>query len=55
MQSGIVLSNDEVRHIIAEHFNVNDEEVIKAKFSYIVLNVKCDEIIKEEENGRHSV
>lgn len=54
MKSGVVLDADEVRHIIAEHFNVSDDEVIKAKYSYIVINAKCRDLINEGMcGGRH--
>lgn len=48
MRSGIILSNDEVRHIIAEHFDVNDDDVIKAKFSYIVADAKGKYILNNK-------
>lgn len=47
MRSGIILSSDEVRKILAEHFNVSEDDVIKAKYSYIIADVKCKEIIGE--------
>ena len=48
MRSGIVLSSDEVKKIIAEHYNVHEDDVIKAKYSYVVLDVKCGDIMKDE-------
>ena len=48
MRSGIVLSSGEVRKIIAKHFNVHEDDVIKAKYSYIVIDAKCGDILKEE-------
>lgn len=48
MRSGIILSSDEVRHIIAEHFEVSDDDVIKAKFSYIVADAKGKYILNNK-------
>lgn len=48
MKSGIILNSDEVKKIIAEHYNVHEDDVIKAKYSFIVVGVKCGEIIKDE-------
>lgn len=50
MRSGIILNSDEVKRIIAEHYNVHEDDVIKAKYSFIVVGVKCGEIIKDERN-----
>lgn len=47
MKSGIILSSDEVKKIIAEHYNVHEDNVIKAKYSFIVVGVKCGDIIKD--------
>lgn len=51
MRSGIVLSSDEVRKIIAEHFNVHEDDVIKAKYSYIVVDAKCGALIDDLGSG----
>ena len=50
MRSGIVLSSEEVRKIIAKHFNVHEDDVIKAKYSYIVIDaeVSADEEVEED-------
>ena len=37
MQKGIVLNQQDVREIIAEHFGVPAEDVINSKYSYIVI------------------
>lgn len=47
MRSGIVLSSEEVRKIIAKHFNVHEDDVIKAKYSYIVIDAKCGNILND--------
>lgn len=47
MRSGILLSSDEVKKIIAEHYNVHEDDVIKAKYSFIVVGVKCGDIVKD--------
>lgn len=55
MRSGIVLSSDEVKRIIAEHFHVHEDDVIKAKYSYIVIDAKCGEIIHDTlKGGEHN-
>lgn len=48
MRSGIILSSEEVRRIIAEYYNVSEDDVIKAKYSYIVADVKAKDIMKFE-------
>ena len=40
MRDGIVLDQNDVKQIIAEHFNVPVESVIKAQYSYIVVDGK---------------
>lgn len=55
MRSGIILSSDEVRHIIAEHFEVSDDDVIKAKFSYIVADAKGKYILNNKAGGRKTM
>lgn len=47
MRSGIVLSSEEVRNIIAEHYNVPVEDVIKAKYSYMVVGATCEYILRD--------
>lgn len=37
MRSGIVLSSEEVRKIIAKHFNVHEDDVIKANTAILCL------------------
>lgn len=48
MKSGIILDGDEVKTIIAEHYNVPFENVIRSKYSYIVVDAKAKEILKDE-------
>lgn len=48
MKSGIVLNGEEVKKIIAEHFEVSEENVIKAKYSYIIIDAKGKHIIKDK-------
>lgn len=47
MKSAIVLSNDEIKKILAEHFGVKEDDVIKAKYSYIVIDAKGKNIINQ--------
>ena len=44
MQNAKVLSQKEVKAIIAEHFGVDEEQVINSKYSYIIID-------KEEMNN----
>jgi len=37
MEQGIVLSTDDIKKIIAEHFNVDEKQVVKAQYSWIVI------------------
>ncbi len=37
MQQGIILSQQDIRKIIAEHFNVSEDKVIASKYSFIVV------------------
>lgn len=48
MRSGIVLTSDEIREILAEHFDVSIDNVIRAKYSYIIIDAKGKDIIKNE-------
>ena len=40
MQSGIILSADDVKKIIAEKFGVDPKDVIKSQYSYTVIGAK---------------
>lgn len=48
MRSGIVLRSEEVRNIIAEHYNVPVDDVIKAKYSYVVVDAKGEYILRDK-------
>ena len=37
MRDGIILNQQEVKEIIAEKFGVDVEDVIRSKYSYIVI------------------
>lgn len=43
MQTGLILSQNDVKKIIAEHFKVSEDKVIQSKYSFIVVS--------EEQNG----
>ena len=51
MKNAIVIDNNDVKKILAEHFNVPESNVIKSQYSYtIILN---DDAAKEvNKNGR---
>ena len=51
MKSAIVLNTDDVKRIIAEYFNVNVADVIKSQYSYTVVGVKCEGIMKFQDKG----
>lgn len=46
MKSAIVLNTDDIKQIIAEYFNVNVADVIKSQYSYTVVGVKCEDVMK---------
>lgn len=48
IKSGIILNNDEVKAIIAEYYKVPLENVIRSKYSYIVVDAKGREILKDK-------
>lgn len=37
MQRGIVLSQADIKKIIAEHFNVPEDRIVSTKYSFVVL------------------
>ena len=37
MKSGLILENNDVKKIIAEHFNVDESNVIKSQYSWTVV------------------
>ena len=45
MHTGIILSQSDIKKIIAKYFNVPEEKVMQSKYSFIV--------IKEEKDGRN--
>lgn len=38
MQNGKVLNQKDVRKILAEYFEVSEEQVINSKYSYIIID-----------------
>lgn len=47
MESAIVLSADEVKAILAKHFEVDEKDVFRSQYSYVVKNVKGDKLINK--------
>ena len=47
MKSGLVLTNDDIKHILAKYFGVNEKNVYKIQYSWIVAT---DEIAGDK-NG----
>jgi len=39
MEQGIVLNAEDIKKIIAEHFGVEEKQVVKAQYSWIVLGI----------------
>lgn len=46
MKSGLILENNDVKKIIAEHFNVDESCVIKSQYTWTVVTESSDK--KEE-------
>ena len=49
LECAIVLNSEDVKEIIAKHFDVEPSKVIKSQYTYTVIGVKCREILKLEE------
>ena len=48
MKDSIVLSTNEVREILSDYFNIPNEDVFRAKYSFvIVVDEELKKIIKE--------
>ncbi len=45
MQSGIILSQQDIRRIIAEYYHVTEDKVVQSKYSFFVIQ---DEERKEK-------
>lgn len=37
MQNGIILSQQDLKKIIAEHFKVSEDKIISSKYSFIII------------------
>ena len=37
MKKAVVLDNDDIKKIIAEHFGVDEKQVIKSQYTYTVV------------------
>lgn len=37
MQNGIVVNQDDIKKILAEHFNVKESQIIKSQYSYFIV------------------
>ena len=46
MKNAIVLEQNDIKAIIAKHFNVNESDVIKSQYSYTVIlnNIDSEEV-----------
>lgn len=48
MRSGILLEEPEIKALIAKAYDVPVKDVIRTKYSYMVLDAKAREIINNE-------
>ena len=51
MKSGLILENNDVKKIIAEHFNVDESCVVKSQYTWTVVTGETDSK-KEAHAGR---
>lgn len=46
MKKGIILESDDIKKIIAEHFKVEEKDVIKSQYTYTVVTHNSQETEK---------
>ena len=55
MKSGLILEHNDVKKIIAEHFNCDESCVIKSQYTWTVVTGESDrkkeELYKEDQKG----
>lgn len=44
MEKAIVLSADEVKAILTKHFEVDEKDVFRSQYSYVVKNTKSEKV-----------
>lgn len=49
MKQGIILESDDVKKIIAEHFKVEEKDVIKSQYTYTVVTHESEKKNAESE------
>lgn len=49
MRSGILVEEAEVKTLIAKRYNVPVKNVIRSRYSYMVLDVKCEALMEDKE------
>lgn len=47
MKHGIVLDANDVKKVLAKHFNVPEDRVVKSQYSYTVITDDCPEDSEE--------
>ena len=52
MKRGLVLTNDDIKRILATHFGVDEKDVYKSQYSWIVAT---DEIIGDKDGTSSSL
>lgn len=50
MKKALVIDADEIKRILAEKFNVPEAQVIRSKYSYIVVFGECHETQQEKDD-----
>lgn len=50
MQSGIILSSNDVKTIIKKYLDIKDEQIIGMKYSYMITGIDDQELKDKLEN-----
>ena len=48
MKKGIVLDANDIKKLLAEHFNVSEDKIIKSQYSYTVVLDEDEDSVKED-------
>lgn len=48
MKKAIVVDSNDIKKILAEHFNVSEENIIKSQYSYTVITDTTDTSERKE-------
>ena len=47
MKKGIVLDANDINKLLAEHFNVSEDKIIKSQYSYTVVLEEDEDSVKD--------